>query len=76
MNEICIYTEPKEDDVLRLKLVQDGVSVRLVATDGCGNPLPRGYILEITRNGELHLFAGLADNLGISVDEDRAIKCV
>ena len=76
MKKIEIWDGSKEGDVLRLKLVADGIVIRLVATDRDGEPLVRGYILEITQDGKLHLNEGLSYNLGLCVNEEGCIQCV
>ena len=61
---------------LRFSLIAESTRTLLVATNTRGDPRTRGAILEITAEGELHLFEGLAENLGLSLDENKCIRCV
>ncbi len=58
-----------EENVLRLKLVRDGDSVKVVAVDALGEQLPSGNLLTIrSDNGTLYRHTSTSDLLGLSLD--------
>ncbi len=57
-----------EENVLRLKLVRDGDSVKVIAVDALGEPLPEGNLLKIRSGGTLYRFGAIDKSLGLSLD--------
>ena len=66
--------ESESDPILRLSLITEPTRVLLIVTNGYGDPRTRGAILEITAEGTLRLFEGLAENLGLKLDENKCIR--
>ena len=62
--KIAVYDEKKPEDILRLKLFQDGNTVQLKVVDSSGEPVRSGLLLELSADG-IKLFQAVDEHLGL-----------
>lgn len=73
--KLGIYSEKKQEDVVRLRLVESWGEIKLVAVDEDGNMLKYGYILTVTDRGTVRLHNDCKVP-GIQTDDDGRILII
>ena len=73
--KLILYGKPKESDVLRLALRQEGDNVILIAVDEDGKELDYGRILKIRTDG-VEFCALLSHRLGLRINPQSSTIAV
>jgi len=71
---IEVFGEKNTEDVLRLRLVQNGTRADLVIVDEKGNMVLDGRILYISQDGKIHRYTGVNSFAGLSLDLDNRVE--
>ena len=69
----CVVYNEKVEEVVRLKLVKTGNSVKLIAVNIEGVEVTNGSILSICDKG-IHLHSSISDKIGIKTDAEGFVK--
>ena len=70
---IKVYGEGDDERVVRLKLLQTGNGVTLIAVDVTGNRVRKGNILRIDDDG-VHLCNDVGREIGLPLDRDGVMR--
>ena len=71
---ICGETKVEKDKELILHLDNIGDEIRLVAVDRNGCELPCGILLSVTLNGDVELYGGVNEDIGLNITKAGYVR--
>lgn len=72
--KIEIFNAEKKDLTVRLKLIEKGSDICLVAVDAAGKIVDQGHILSVQSGGTIYKHSGVNPTLGFKLNEDGEVE--